>query len=118
MKLPYKPFKKKYVICEINSSGTPEVSTFTNDNKGNRIPLFLDTKADAVIEIADHMKAIADAVKRGNYYENRLEDAFEKFIAEATLSKQGHLIIINPDGKYDFNVIFDDSIVQFIIQHS
>lgn len=41
--------------------------------------------AEAVLEIADHMKCVAEAVQKGDYEEDRLDDAFGDFVAHCSL---------------------------------
>lgn len=109
-----KPFKLKYVICRRDANGEAEVSTFTEDNKRNRIPCFFDTPAEAVIEIADHMKCVAEAVQSGDYTEDRLDDAFGDFVAHCSLTKTGNFQIWIP-GEHEDEVIYDGKYNSFII---
>lgn len=109
-----KPFKLKYVVCRRDANGEAEVSTFTEDNKRNRIPCFFDTPAEAVIEIADHMKCVAEAVQSGDYTEDRLDDAFGDFVANCSLTKTGNFQIWIP-GEHEDEVIYDGKYNSFII---
>lgn len=106
----YKPFKLKYVLCNIIGNG-PEVSTWTTDNKNNRIPVFFDTKADAAQEIIDNAQCVVNAIQRGDYTEDRLEDCFSEFIAEAMLDKTGHLYIRElPNEVGSQHIVYDGKI--------
>lgn len=110
----YKPFKLKYVLCHVIGDG-PEVSTWTEDNKGNRIPLFFDTKIDAAQEIIDHAQCVIDAIKNKHYTEDRLEDCFTDFICEAMLDKKGHLLIRElPNAVGHQFIIYDNNIINLI----
>jgi len=111
-----KSFEEKYVIYKRTDDGMPEIDTFTEDKKGNRIPFIFDTPADAVLEIADHMKCVADAVKSGDYEEDRLDDAFGLHVAKCSLYKGNFIVWIeNEDIVDDNEIIYDGSYKEFII---
>lgn len=112
--MSYKAFKEKFVVCERGEEdGTATVALFTNDRRGNRIPVFLETAGDAVIEIGEFMIAMGQSAKRGDIQPESLDEPFNRFVAKARLSKDGKLYIWT-DGEHEDNVIYDDHIVHLI----
>lgn len=115
-----KAFDLKYVIFS-RVGGSPEVSCFTEDKRRNRVPMIFDTAADAVIEIADHMRLVAEAVKRGDMLEENLDEAFDKHVAQCSLDKKGNFEVWIEDGSdesYEPETIYSGTYNKFVIQNN
>jgi hypothetical protein len=111
--MTYKEFKQKFVIMQGNPEGASEIALFSDDEKNNRLPLFVDSAAQAVIEIASHMQSIAEAVLMEYLDEDSLDEAFDHFVAKASLTRDGHLYIWR-DGEYEDDILYDDHISHVI----
>lgn len=112
-----KAFDEKYVIYN-HANGQPEVSCFTEDKRGNRIPMIFDTAADAVIEIADHMRLTAEAVKKGDMSEDSLDEPFDSHVAKCSLDKKGNFEVWIEHEEHQSEEIFTGTYNQFVIQNN
>jgi len=112
-----KAFKLKYVICKRDEDGVPKVSTFGEDRRHNRIPLIVDTAADAVLEIAEHMRLTAEAVKCGDMRFESLDEAFGDFVANCSLDSKGNLYIWI-DGEHEDEVVYEGTMNSFIHENN
>jgi len=104
----YKAFDNKFVLCT-EIGGSLEISCWT-DKRKKRIPVFFNTKADAVLEIADNIKSIAEAVKQKDYTEDHLDDIYDEVIANAQLDVTGHLFVYRESEDNIKEVIYNDNI--------
>jgi hypothetical protein len=116
-KVSYKPFKEKFVVCERDDDGNGSIALFTEDNKRNRVPVFLDTPGDAMIEIGDFFIEMGKAYNNKDISIESLNEPFTRFIAKASLTKECHLYVwTDADGEtsYEDQVIYDDHIINLI----
>ena len=104
----YKAFDNKFVLST-EIGGSLEISCWT-DKRKKRIPVFFNTKADAVLEIADNIKSIAEAVKQKDYTEDHLDDIYDEVIANAQLDVTGHLFVYRESEDNIKEVIYNDNI--------
>lgn len=115
MKFNYKPFDNKFVVIRRDEEGA-SIAFFTVDQRNNRIPMFYDTAADAVIAIGENMIRIAEAVKKGDIDSSNLNEGFSHFVASASLDKEKHLLVTimndenNPWGGEE-EIVYDDNII-------
>jgi len=73
--------QKGFIVYQVNCSGNPFLSWSTGD-QGDDLMTF-ETKKDALLEIADHIESVGDAVKMGNMDEDALDEAIRNnFVAE------------------------------------
>lgn len=108
-----KSFNHKFVICERDENGQAVVSIFGEDRRGNRVPLLLDTKVEAVIEIADHMRLTAEAVQRGDMPEDRLDELGGDFVANC--SNKGGIFTIWIEGEYEPEFVYVGTYDKFVV---
>lgn len=109
----YKAFTEKFVVCESYGNAQPEITIFTED-KGKRAPYFFDTKAEAVLAIADNLKSIAEAVQRGDMSEDSLETGDGYIIASASMNSTGNLLVFIPgESEADEVTVFNGNIAEF-----
>jgi hypothetical protein len=109
-----KPFKDKFVICA-NIGNDAEIIDFGEDNKGNRIPSFYDTKDEAKEEILDYRKAVLSSIKKGWMSpDSKVEDS-DAFIANATLDQKGILKVHRTDKKGVTEIIYNGKLRTLIV---
>lgn len=94
--------KTGFVIGAMCSDGTFEITTHTTDVRNNQIPVIYKTRAEATIELGEHISSIGEAVKKGHMHEDRLDD-LNDFIAEYEIDINGqvHIFVVHENENID-----------------
>lgn len=88
----------KFIVGFYNASDHEDYTWSEERGENQQYPTMFDTEAEAQAGIKEVIEDIADAVKAGNMDKESLETEDMYFIVKATLSTDGNITVINPDG--------------------